>query len=84
MSVAVQAWLAAQGVSLVWDVSAGGERLRDIEMIAEWQSPTPDIEKTLTQLLPAFGLRAIVQDNPRAVIVRPTSGSALKTTGAAK
>lgn len=84
MSIALQAWLAAQGVSLVWDVSAGGERLRDVEMISAWHAPSPDIEKTLAQLLHPFGLRAIVQDNPRAVIVRSASGSALKTTGAAK
>ena len=84
LSVALQAWLAAQGVGMVWDVSAGGERLRDIEMISEWRASSPDIEKTLAQLLPPFGLRAIVQDNPRVVIVRSASGSAVKTTGAAK
>ena len=93
LSTALEAWLALQGVSLVWDVSAGGERVRDIEMIAPWQSSTPEIEKTLAQLLPGFGLRAIVQDSPRTVIVRAasgttgasvTSGTSGKTNGASK
>ncbi len=93
LSTALEAWLALQGVSLVWDVSAGGERVRDIEMIAPWQSATPEIEKTLAQLLPGFGLRAIVQDSPRTVIVRAasgttgasvTSGTSGKTNGASK
>jgi hypothetical protein len=84
LSVALQGWLAKQGVSLIWDVSASGERQRDIEFISAWQSPSVDIEQTLQQLLPAFGLRAIVQDAPRTVIIRAASGTPSKTAGASK
>jgi hypothetical protein len=84
ISTALDAWLAAQGVTLIWDISAGSERIRDIEMIAPWQSTTADIEQTLSQLLPDFGLRAIVQDSPRTVIVRAASGTTSKPNGAAK
>jgi hypothetical protein len=84
LSIALQSWLASQGVTLIWDVSAGAERQRDIEFISAWQSPSVDIEQTLHQLLPAFGLRAIVQDAPRTVIIRAASGTPSKTAGASK
>ncbi|MBD8051075.1 hypothetical protein [Limnohabitans radicicola] len=80
LSVALGAWLSGQGIELVWDVSASGERIRDIEMISAWASPSPDVEQTLAHLLPPFGLRALVQASPRTVIVRAATGSTSKDT----
>jgi len=80
LSSALTTWLQGQGIELVWDVSASGERIRDIEMISAWVAPSQDIEQTLAHLLPPFGLRALVQDSPRAVIVRAATGSTSKAT----
>jgi hypothetical protein len=79
LSVALSNWLASQKIDLIWDVTATGDRIRDIEMIAAWRAPTDDVELTLAQLLPSFGLRAIVQSDPQTVIVRSTTGSTNKT-----
>lgn len=82
LSVALRDWLKSQQFELVWDVTAPGDRIRDIEMISPWSSPTDDLDKTLSLLLPNFGLRAIVQTDPHTVIVRVATGSTSKTTGA--
>jgi len=84
LSTSLSAWLMQQGVNLVWDVYASNDRLRDVEMIAAWQSSNNDIETTLSELLPSFGMRAIIQQNPRTVIIRAVSGTTSKLPGASQ
>jgi hypothetical protein len=73
----LKVWLGAQGIDLIWAAhGATPGHVRDVELLDDFESSTPDLKTALSEILGSFGLVAEISGNGQRVTVLNADNSA--------